>query len=112
MKRLMKFQLTVLLTEIIKVIDKQKQIAHEDENVKEVNEEKIDTEIKNLEMITEEEQLSEHLDPIESAGNDTIKEENVEEEANENHHTESHTISSKEENKTLSKLKKWLSLDK
>ena len=111
MKRLVKFQLTVLLTEMIKVIDKQKQIAHEDENVKEVNEEKIDTEIKNLEMITEEEQLSEHLDPNELAGNDTIKEENVEE-ANENFSTESPSISSKEENKTLSKLKKWLSLDK
>ena len=96
---------------MIKVIDKQKQIAHEDENVKEVNEEKIDTEIKNLEMITEEEQLSEHLDPNELAGNDTIKEENVEE-ANENFSTESPSISSKEENKTLSKLKKWLSLDK
>lgn len=96
---------------MIKVIDKQKQIAHEEENVKEVNEEKIDTEIKNLEMITEEEQLSEHLDPNELAGNDTIKEENVEE-ANENFSTESPSISSKEENKTLSKLKKWLSLDK
>ena len=96
---------------MIKVIDKQKQIAHEDENVKEVNEEKIDAEIKNLEMITEEEQLSEHLDPNELAGNDTIKEENVEE-ANENFSTESPSISSKEENKTLSKLKKWLSLDK
>ena len=92
---------------MIKVIDKQKQIAHEEDNVKKVNEEKIDTEIKNLEMITEEEQLSEHLDPIESAGNDTIKEENVEE-ANENFSTESPSISSKEENKTLSKLKKWL----
>ena len=97
---------------MIKVIDKQKQIAHEEDNVKKVNEEKIDTEIKNLEMIMEKEQLSEHLDPIESAGNDTIKEENVEDEANENCHTESHNISSKEENKTLSKLKKWLSLDK
>ena len=96
---------------MIKVIDKQRQIAHEDENVKEVNEEKIDAEIKNLEMITEEEQLSEHLDPNELAGNDTIKEENVEE-ANENFSTESPSISSKEENKTLSKLKKWLSLDK
>ena len=96
---------------MIKVIDKQKQIAHEDENVKEVNEEKIDTEIKNLEMITEEEQLSEHLDPNESAGNDTINEENFEVEANENFSTEAPSIS-KEENKTLSKLKKWLSLDK